>query len=143
MKKIGSLLLTVGIIVCIWHNSLQDAAQSEQASMAVLWLFKKILAFMDTSLAVRVTDHVIRKAAHVTEFALLGCSLAFTALLLVRSLKKRIFFTLLLGLCIACADEYLQTFSIGRACQASDVVIDFIGVWIGCVVSVFIKPRWK
>ena len=141
MKKYVYVVLTVALVAFIWHNSLQDAVQSEKTSLAFVYVVQILMTWMKVFVSNGVMDHIIRKAAHLTEFALLGCLLSLTVLFFVQTIQKRVAITLLLGLAVACMDEYLQLFSAGRGCQLSDVGIDFIGVCIGCLMGVLIRRK--
>lgn len=71
-------------------------------------------------------DTVLRKGAHVTEYAILG-------LLLVRALGREAP-AFLLGVAYAITDEIHQHFVSGRHSSPIDVAIDSAGVVLGIVV---------
>jgi VanZ family protein len=71
-------------------------------------------------------DLLLRKAAHLTEYAILGA-------LLVRALGRP-WLAILLGAVYAASDEIHQHFVRGRHAAWYDVVIDTVGVTIGVVV---------
>jgi VanZ family protein len=66
---------------------------------------------------------VLRKLAHLTEYAILGA-------LLVRALGRP-WLAILLGGLYAASDEFHQHFVRGRHAAWYDVVIDTVGVTIG------------
>jgi VanZ family protein len=70
-------------------------------------------------------DLVLRKLAHVTEYAVLG------ALLMRASGNPRT--AVALGLLYAVSDEAHQSFVAGRHAAATDVAIDTLGVAIGVI----------
>jgi VanZ family protein len=70
-------------------------------------------------------DVVLRKLAHVTEFAVLGA-------LLARVVQDRA--ALLLGIAYAASDELHQHFVPGREAALLDVAIDAVGVVLGVVL---------
>jgi len=74
-------------------------------------------------------DLVLRKLAHVTEYAVLG-------LLLLRALGRE-WPALVVGVVYASTDEIHQHFVAGRHGAAYDVAIDAVGVLIG----VYVLPR--
>ena len=76
-------------------------------------------------------DTVLRKGAHVTEYAVFG-------LLLVRALGREAP-AFLLGVAYAITDEIHQHFVTGRHSSPIDVAIDSAGVLLGLVVSRGIK----
>jgi VanZ family protein len=68
-------------------------------------------------------DTILRKAAHVTEYAILG-------LLLLRAVGRELP-ALLLGVAYAATDEIHQHFVSGRHSSPIDVAIDSAGILIG------------
>ena len=70
-------------------------------------------------------DLVLRKLAHVTEFAILGA-------LLARALPERA--ALLVGIAYAASDEVHQHFVPGREAALLDVAIDAVGVLVGVLL---------
>ena len=68
-------------------------------------------------------DYVVRKVAHVTEYAVLGA-------LLVRATRRGIP-AFLLGVAYAASDEVHQHFVPGRHATPVDVAIDAVGVALG------------
>jgi VanZ family protein len=71
-------------------------------------------------------DLVLRKCAHVTEYAVLGA-------LLTRALARELP-ALALGVAYAASDEWHQTFVQGRHGAPLDVAIDGCGVLLGIVL---------
>jgi VanZ family protein len=78
-------------------------------------------------------DTVLRKGAHVTEYAVLG-------LLLVRALGRELP-AFGLGVAYAISDEFHQRFVSGRHSSPIDVAIDATGVLIGILALVRAR-RW-
>jgi VanZ family protein len=76
-------------------------------------------------------DTILRKGAHVTEYAILG-------LLLMRAIGREAS-AFLLGIAYAITDEVHQHFVSGRHSSPLDVAIDSAGVLIG--VLVFVRAR--
>lgn len=113
-------LLWAGII--FWQSSM-PAAQSDAESLGALGWVQRLLPFM--------TNHLLRKAAHVTEFAILGGLLAAAA----DALRRKAFLApYLLGLLWALGDETHQLYVPGRSGALTDVWVDFIGVVVGATV---------
>ena len=80
-KRVWNLLLGVllaATLCFIWGNSLLPRRDSTELSMGLFnWLRPSLLAVgLDW-----VDEHFLRKLAHFTEFALLGCELAALFLL--------------------------------------------------------------
>lgn len=83
---------------------------------------------------------LIRKAAHLCEFALLG-SLLYLAL---RSYGVTgIWWSLCVGILYAASDEIHQLFVPGRLGCITDVLIDAIGVAVGVFAAKQSERRWR
>jgi len=89
---------------------------------AVIFAFSSIPSL---SSGLGTWDLVLRKIAHLTEYAILGA-------LLVRALARP-WLAILLGALYATSDEIHQHFVRGRHAAWYDVVIDTVGVTIGVV----------
>ena len=130
-KRTVSLLLTLTLLF-IWGNSILPVRQSAQESRWVLHLLRPILEPIFGP--GHVTNHLIRKLAHFTEFTILGAVIH----LLVQAGRKRslqaLLFSLTMGLLAAFADESIQMFS-DRGDQIVDVWLDFSGVLTGVLLS--------
>lgn len=77
---------------------------------------------------------IVRKGAHVTEYAVLG-------LLLAWALRGRYAWAVLIGVAYAVTDETHQLFVPGRGGQVTDVLIDSVGVLIGVGAFAFVSSR--
>lgn len=86
-------------------------------------------------------DFFLRKAAHVTEYAIL----AFLFLRALRGHKlergSEILWAFLLSLLYAAGDEFHQSFVPERAASLMDVVIDSVGCALGILLKIFSKCR--
>ena len=78
-------------------------------------------------------DLVLRKAAHMTEYAILGA-------LLLRALGRELP-ALLVGIAYAFGDEIHQHFVEGRHAALFDVLLDGVGVAIGIYLLRFWQTR--
>ena len=81
------------------------------------------------------TNGIVRKCAHVTEYFLLAIAVSFP--LYVYGLRGILLMLLAGMICVgfACADEYHQSFVLGRASSRRGVVIDSIGVFFGVILT--------
>lgn len=120
-------VLAVLWLLVIWGQSMLPAAQSKGESGSLLLLVQQVLPWM--------TEHLLRKAAHFTEYAILG-ALCFCAFRF--SSRYQLPTVLLCGVAAALTDETIQLFVPGRSGQVSDVWLDFSGylcaVLVGLVV---------
>lgn len=130
-RKAGTIILSVLILITIgfiWGNSLKSRSESQLLSLGVLQFLRPLLNTVFS--AENVTDHLVRKLAHFTEFTALGAELALLAILLRKLSLQSILHCLFAGLAVAVADETIQIFS-ARGSQVADVVLDFLGVIAG------------
>ena len=135
-------LLSVLWIAVIFSFSLQSGDESGKLSGGIVaWIVG--LFFPEDFAHIELAHFLVRKAAHFTEYFILGVLLSST----VREAKwKRILLaSWLMGTCVACCDETIQLFSDGRAGQVTDVMLDSSGVFTGCamlaLVLLFIEKR--
>ena len=113
----------------IWYQSLLSAADSTtESGRIVRWL----MGVMGWEQAPEWLTYLVRKAAHLTEFALLGALWCSTA----RAYDRRLLW--LCGLATGAVDECLQFFAPGRAPMVTDVVIDTVGYLCGAGLVWFV-----
>ncbi len=126
------LVLTILVMVFIFTNSLWDIPTSKATSERVQeWLTPFLERFVGEG---NVTQHLVRKMAHVVEFAMLGVMLAFFC-------RKLTLWPFFLALVTGLADETIQIYS-GRGPQVQDVWIDFAGACLGIGVTMLTKWLW-
>jgi VanZ family protein len=111
-----SRFLTVWLPVIVWA--------------AVIFTFSSIPSL---SSGLGVWDTVLRKGAHVTEYAILGA-------LLYRAVGREPF-ALAAGIAYAGTDELHQHFVRGRHASPVDVAIDAVGVSLGMLVWLRLRGR--
>lgn len=75
-------------------------------------------------------DFILRKGAHITEFAILFLLLEQAFLNYALSLKKALFWAFLLAILYAVSDEFHQSFIAQRVGSPTDMVIDCFGVML-------------
>jgi VanZ family protein len=83
------------------------------------------------------TDLILRKLAHMTEYALL-VGLYFRAARRNLSVRRSLASAVLFAFTFALTDEYHQTFVVGRSGQPFDVFIDSLGIFL----AVFLIDKW-
>lgn len=137
-KRIGTVLLLLAILAAlafIWGNSLESAVESSLKSGRVRELIEPMLELLVGQ--GNVTDRMVRKLAHLTEFAVLG---ALLLLLTAAAFRVRLqsvlncqFFLLLAAL----TDETIQLFT-GRGSQVRDVWLDFAGGTAGLLAMLLL-----
>ena len=118
-------VLTAVWLLLIWLQSVLPADLSLAESHGLLALLQSALPWL--------TDHLIRKAAHFAEYAVLGALLFGAA-----DVHHGLWFPPCFGLLAALADETVQLFALGRAGMVEDVWLDFAGFLTGWVLIALI-----
>ena len=131
--RVFFFVMTAAMLVFAFVHSAMPAAVSAEESGGVLDFLLRLLPRLGIS--IELTDHIVRKLAHFTEFTLIGmlvttCAYSFDRL---RPYRYSVY-VLFTGLAAAVTDETIQLFSEGRSGQVTDVLIDFSGVAIGMIM---------
>ena len=132
-----NILLLLAVLTFIFSHSLADRAASTEESMQLLAILSRLIKGL--------TEHMLRKLAHFSEFAALG----FFTIHLCHVCRKlhvhTVLHSLLFGLLCALTDESLQLLN-DRSAQVSDVWIDFSGVCCGVLfflLLVVLHRLWR
>lgn len=112
----------------IFSNSLQTGAKSASASDSIV---HKLIEKLSLDIDVDLLTMLIRKAAHISEYLLLGLLISLCFYYSKKGFKHNIFTVLFIGLSAGVLDEFIQTFVVGRTGLVSDVLIDFFGILLG------------
>lgn len=139
-KQIIYIICVIITIMFIYGNSLLNGDFSTKQSSFVMTLCNSILEFLNMPY---VSPFFIRKAAHFTEYFILGTFLMLTLDSFNCSVLKNMFNYLFVGLFVPVTDEALQMFSDGRSPEVRDILIDFSGVVIGFVCILFILRIYR
>lgn len=128
----------VAVVVCIafiWSNSLRNREASTEQSSSVI-SFLTALLNPSGSWDADIVEFIVRKAAHFSEFALLGfCLSGFRA----RCVSFPVLWLPILSIFCAGIDEGLQSLS-DRSPQISDVCLDTVGAVAGiCVFFLLLR----
>lgn len=158
MKKIVrylSILPALFMLFLIFGFSAQNGETSGSLSYRVclflLSLFDRIFSWnLDSATFASHAASMqffVRKAAHITEYFLLTLSIFLPLRVWIPGdnttkshslfLSRYILPTFLLTVLCAAADEFHQSFVPGRCGTPIDVMIDSIGMVIGCLVLIF------
>lgn len=130
MSRRTLTILIVLNLALIWGNSLLPGASSEAVSGGVLAFLGQFLPFLLTE-----AGHTfLRKAAHFSEFTLLGLLYSGRHRLSKGETPPHL---MLFGMTVACIDETIQIFTPDRASCLIDVWIDTSGFALGLVVVYF------
>ena len=139
-------VLTVAAIAAIFYNSMLNADDSTDQSTPVTELLNGFLRSFGFTFS--LSEGVVRKLAHFTEYSVLGVLLTTTVYLYTQKRTMTFCISLPSGVLIAVCDELIQLGSEGRSCQPLDVLIDGSGILLGAliviaVISVIEKRKVK
>jgi len=172
------LVMAVCCAVAIFLFSSQDNSASHLTSDGVVSFVASLtddgfnqLGKADRAVVIKALDEPVRKAAHATEYAVLGIVLfaALGSLFPVEDddsirrgrreqaggirtggrigmfLRTRVRLALLICFAYSCTDEFHQLFSSGRTTRFSDCIIDTVGAAVGimvaCGISALMRER--
>ena len=142
------ILFTVLSILCvsfIFGQSLKPSKVSNAESDRVIEVVKPIID-PNNQMTAKQTNFLVRKSAHLTEFAVLGICLAALSTAICDVSRRRMpFMAPFLVLATAVTDEYIQSF-LDRTSKVGDILIDFSGALIGILaVTLFVccRNHWR
>ena len=138
-KKYIWLALCLLFTAFIFCRSLKPApASAQESSLISEWLVSVVQGFvkMPYDELLNLCTYIVRKCAHVTEFAIQSCLLCGFFSCIKGKIRKNLPWILFTGLFTACIDEAIQLSVEGRAGLIGDVFVDFSGTVVGLVVSV-------
>ena len=125
--------LTAFWLLLIWLQSVLPADLSRAESHGLLALLHDWMPWL--------TDHLIRKTAHFTEYAVLGALLFGAA-----GVRYGLWFPPCFGALAAMLDETIQLIADGRSGQVSDVWLDLAGFltgWVVIALTVLLRRKQK
>ena len=131
-KKWIWVLLLVANLAFIWGNSLMDGSQSGQLSGGILAWINSFLGLEEAG--AEFLHHLIRKAAHFTEFACLGALLTWGCGMAGHIGVSLYTLPLFGSLTAACIDETIQIYVAGRGSSLLDVWTDAAGALTGMML---------
>ena len=135
-------LMCIFLTGIIFYNSIQTAEASSASSSEVVEIVQDVAAVVAPNSPIStatgddydILHDFIRKLAHFSEFAMLGCFLVW-AWNAYTEKKRFLWIPLVLLVAVACADEILQGFIPGRATEFMDALLDISGGIVGGVVA--------
>ena len=129
----------IGSIVFIFRNSLEVAAVSSDRSYQVMKLINGVLAKVNLG---PLSQFIIRKLAHFSEFLLEGFWLMLCLRVYTRHFVRHMSWPILGGVLTALTDETIQMFVPGRSSSVRDVWIDTAGVIAGLLLALLILAAY-
>jgi VanZ family protein len=134
--KLLFTFITIGFVLFIFSNSLFTGPESGKKSQFAMELINHFISLLGGAFS--VSEHMVRKAAHFTEYFVFGNLLAVTVRMYAEKPVKHIFMALFCLLSVPVADEFLQTFVQGRSGNVNDIILDFTGGFVGLMLCILI-----
>lgn len=154
-KSIVFPWVLVALWICvIWGHSMMSGEDSSTESQMAVDLLRKAVAWLYTSDVQWVRDlvaehpgivdllldterlhYLIRKAAHFTEYFVLGVLVVNAVYRTLRGIFSSLLTIAMFWACVPGIDEYIQRFVPGRAGMFRDVLIDMGGFGTALVAS--------
>ena len=113
---------------------LHSAMPADMSSAESGFLVDTLTKVFHLTISVETLTFIIRKAAHFTEYLLLGLSLRW-------GMESSLLHVWLIGVVYAVTDEIHQLFVPGRSCEFRDICIDAAGVLAGVLLMRAIERR--
>lgn len=137
LKKIIVWILMILWMLIIFIFSSQNSEDSSKLSRGFLRNF--ILWFLPENIDGDIVDfleYILRKCAHMTEYAVLGILISIQLRLyhVFKAEWKKIWIAVFLVMIYASTDEFHQLFVGGRSGQVTDVLIDTCGGIAGAFI---------
>ena len=114
----------------IFYQSSRPAPLSDGQSLYIVNVINHWVSAIVGKEVVIVSNHMVRKSAHFTEYLVLGL-LFFNGFFSGKAALKALALSLVVGVCYAASDEIHQYFVPGRTMKVTDVMIDGLGVFCG------------
>src|SRR5665647_1750894 len=125
-KKHMDWILVIGWMVLIFLFSSQPGDVSSGNNKFVTYLFN-LLGLDLNSIFGTLSDFIVRKAAHFTEYVILYM-LLYRAIKIEKNASIKVFaYPILIVFLYACSDEFHQAFVPGRSPAFRDVMVDTCG----------------
>ena len=146
-RKILSALLILTLAFIWGHSMVPRTLSADESGRALKLLYPLLSLFLDPK---DITNHLVRKMAHFTEYAVLGMELRTLIGMYRRNgiavlFNKKLVFVpaVMYAFFTAFIDETIQIFS-GRGSQIADVWLDVFGAFCGAgIVSIILMKMDK
>ena len=125
-KKYINWVLVIGWMILIFLFSSQAGEVSKENNKFVIYVFNLLGLDLNSIFGV-LSDFIVRKAAHFTEYLIL-CVLLYRAINTNKNADIKVFIQVILIVFLyACSDEFHQAFVPGRGPAFRDVLVDTSG----------------
>ena len=122
-------VLLVLNLALIWGNSLLSGAESGQMSGGIMAFVMELLRIPES--ASEIVHLMIRKLAHLTEFACLSALMCWHFGMVKEKMSYQCLLPVLLAMAAALTDETIQLYTPDRGPSLVDVWIDTLGAVLG------------
>lgn len=136
MKEHVKTIHVAVVILIMIFIFIQSALPADLSSMESNVIVQMLAQFV--SIDPESISFVVRKAAHFTEYLILGCALVPV----MREHGKKAILAWLIGSAYAVTDEIHQYFVSERSCEIRDMCIDSCGVLVGVLIGLLIIRLW-
>ena len=136
MKEHVKTIHVAVVILIMIFIFIQSALPADLSSMESNVIVQMLAQFV--SIDPESISFVVRKAAHFTEYLILGCALVPV----MREHGKKAILAWLIGSAYAVTDEIHQYFVSERSCEIRDMCIDSCGILVGVLIGLLIIRLW-
>ena len=136
MKKIKYFIPAIILMIIIFSFSMQTGEESSGLS-------SQIVALIQQYLHISIPEFIIRKGAHMSEYAILTFTFIYGYYKSDFIINKVYLFSIISTFLYACSDELHQLLVGGRAGQFTDVLIDTCGGLIALVLFYIFMKIYK
>ncbi len=131
--RIGLIIAILIVTSIIFFNSFEDIVESHHASDVVIDVIIPEQNSENENL-----ELIIRKMAHLIEYAALGVAVMLFVKCIERDYRKKLYaLALFYVLFVAVLDEHIQSFS-DRTSSTGDILLDFLGAVVGFAIVLLI-----
>ncbi len=146
-KLFISLLLVFQMLFIFAMSSFGSDSSNAQSSQIIQVLHRVFpnLSSRTSGLDASTLTFIVRKTAHFTEYAILGVFfyLFYRQTLPQKNSLQLFVLAILSSFLYACTDEIHQLFVPGRSGQFTDVLVDTLGAFCGCLLLLAIRRLRK
>ncbi|MBE6764571.1 MAG: VanZ family protein [Ruminococcaceae bacterium] len=147
-KKAVRIILTAASVLWLAFIFLNSALDGDSSSAMSGWALEFVQSVLDMlSVPLTLTEHFVRKAAHFTEYFILGALVMPTVLMYQSRRRYIISIPVCLAVCFAaaCFDEmFIQARVPGRCASMTDSFIDLSGAAAAVLAVCFIVAvKWR
>lgn len=146
-KLLISLLLIFQMLFIFAMSSFGSDSSNAQSSQIIQVLHQVFpnLSSRTSELDASTLTFIVRKTAHFTEYAILGVLfyLFYRQTLPQKNGLQLFVLAILSSFLYACTDEIHQLFVPGRSGQFTDVLVDTLGAFCGCLLLLAIRRLRK